>query len=260
MIQSYAADNTQPAPSATDYAMVGVTGVDANNLNEVNGQVDSQSLTTVAEIQALTNSVNVIQSYVADNTQTAPTVTDYALVGINGVDANNLSEANGQVDSQSLTTVAAIQALTNSINVIQSYAADDTQTEPSATDYVVLGVTGIDANNLSEVNGQVGSQSLTTVAAIQILTDSVNVIQSYAADNTQPAPSATDYAMVGVTGIDANNLSEVNGQVDSQSLTTVAAIQTLTDSVNVIQSYVADNTQPAPSVSDYAMVGVTGVD
>ncbi|WP_167512886.1 hypothetical protein, partial [Aliivibrio finisterrensis] len=92
------------------------------------------------------------------------------------------------------------------------------------------------------------------------LTDSVNVIQSYAADNTQPAPSATDYAMVGVTGVDANSLSEVNGQVDSQSLTTVAAIQTLTNSVNVIRTYALDNTQPAPSVSDYAMVGVTGVD
>ncbi|WP_167512895.1 hypothetical protein, partial [Aliivibrio finisterrensis] len=68
-------------------------------------------------------------------------------------------------------------------------------------------------------------QSLTTVAAIQTLTNSVNVIRTYALDNTQPAPSVSDYADFGVTGIDANNLSEVNGQVDSQSLTTVAAIQ-----------------------------------
>ncbi|WP_167512893.1 hypothetical protein, partial [Aliivibrio finisterrensis] len=73
----------------------------------------------VAAIQTLTDSVNVIQSYVADNTQTAPTVTDYAQVGINGVDANNLSEVNGQVGSQSLTTVAVIQILTDSVNVIQ---------------------------------------------------------------------------------------------------------------------------------------------
>ncbi|WP_208846184.1 hypothetical protein, partial [Aliivibrio finisterrensis] len=129
------------------------------------------------------------------------------------------------------------QTLTDSVNVIQNYAADNTQTAPSATDYVVVGVTGIDANNLSEVNSQVDGQSLTTVAAIQTLTNSVNVIQSYAADNTQTAPSVTDYAVVGVTGVDANNLSDINGQVDSQSLTTVAAIQTLTDSVNVIQNY-----------------------
>ncbi|WP_167512881.1 hypothetical protein, partial [Aliivibrio finisterrensis] len=120
----YAADNTQPAPSATDYAMVGINGVDANNLSEVNGQVDSQSLATVAAIQTLTDSVNVIQNYAVDNTQTAPTVTDYALVGVTGVTVNNLSEVNGQVGSQSLTTVAAIQILTDSVNVIQSYALD----------------------------------------------------------------------------------------------------------------------------------------
>ncbi|WP_167512858.1 hypothetical protein, partial [Aliivibrio finisterrensis] len=259
VIQNYAADNTQPAPSATDYAMVGVTGVDANSLSEVNGQVDSQSLTTVAAIQALTNSVNVIQSYALDNTQSAPSATHYAMVGISGVDANNLNAVNGQVDSQSLTTVAEIQALTDSVNVIQSYALDNTQPAPSVSDYADFGVTGIDANNLAEINAQVDSQSLTSVASIQTLIDSLTVVQNYAVDNTQTVPTVTDYALVGVTGVTVNNLSEVNGQVDSQSLTTVAAIQILTDSVNVIQSYALDNTQPAPSATDYAMVGVTGV-
>ncbi|WP_167512878.1 hypothetical protein, partial [Aliivibrio finisterrensis] len=115
-------------------------------------------------------------------------------------------------------------------------------------------------NNFSEINGQVDSQSWTTVAAIQILTDSVNVIQSYAADNTQPAPSVSDYADFGVTGIDANNLAEINAQVDSQSLTTVAGIQTVVDSLAIIQSYAADNTQTTPTVTNYADIGVTGVD
>ncbi|WP_167512882.1 hypothetical protein, partial [Aliivibrio finisterrensis] len=112
--------------------------------------------------------------------------------------------------------------------------------------YTVVGVIGVDANNLSEVNGQVDGQSLTTVAAIQTLTDSVNVIQSYAADNTQTAPSVIDYAVAGVTGVDANNLAEINAQVDNQSLTNVASIQTLIDSLTVIQNYAVDNTQTAP--------------
>ncbi|WP_208846182.1 hypothetical protein, partial [Aliivibrio finisterrensis] len=211
----------------SDYAVVGVTGVAANNLSEINGQVDSQSLTTVAAFQTLTDSVNVIQSYAADNTQPVPSVSDYADFGVTGVDANNLAEINAQVDSQSLTNVASIQTLIDSLTVIQNYAVDNTQTAPTVTDYAQVGINGVDANNLSEVNGQVDSQSLTTVAAIQTLINSVNVIQSYAADNTQTAPSATDYVVVGVTGIDANNLSEVNGQVGSQSLTTVAAIQIL---------------------------------
>ncbi|WP_167512891.1 hypothetical protein, partial [Aliivibrio finisterrensis] len=76
------------------------------------------------------------------------------------------------------------------------------------------------------------------------------------ADNTQTAPSVTDYAVVGVTGVDANNLSEINGQVDSQSLTTVAGIQTVVDSLAIIQSYAADNTQIAPTVTSYVEIGV----
>ncbi|MFD2266726.1 DUF4347 domain-containing protein, partial [Vibrio thalassae] len=260
IVQSYAADNTQTAPTVTNYADIGVTGVDANNLSEINGQVDSQSLTTVASIQTLTDSVNVIQSYATDNTQTAPTVTNYADIGVTGVDANNLSEVNGQVDSQSLTTAATIQTVVDSLAIIQSYAADNTQTAPTVTNYADIGVTGVDANNLSEINGQVDSQSLTTVASIQTVVDSLAIIQSYAADNTQTAPTVTNYADIGVTGVDANNLSEINGQVDSQSLNTVASIQTVVDSVNVIQSYAADNTQTAPTVTNYADIGVTGVD
>ncbi|WP_167512870.1 hypothetical protein, partial [Aliivibrio finisterrensis] len=226
------------------------TGVDTNNLSYINGQVDSQSLTTVASIQTVVDSLAIIQSYAADNTQTEPTVTNYADTGVTGVDANNLSEVNGQVDSQSLTTVAGIQTVVDSLAIIQSYAADNTQTAPTVTNYADIGVTGVGATNLNEINGQVGSQSLTTVAAIQTLTDSVNVIQSYAADNTQPAPSVSGYADFGVTGVDANNLAEINAQIDSQSLTSVASIQTLIDSLTVIQNYAVDNTQTAPSVID----------
>ncbi|WP_167512867.1 hypothetical protein, partial [Aliivibrio finisterrensis] len=259
VIQSYAADNTQPAPSVSDYADFGVTGIDVNNLSEVNGQVDSQSLTTMAVIQTLTNSVNVIRTYALDNTQPAPSVSDYADFGVTGIDANNLAEINAQVDSQSLTSVASIQTLIDSLTVIQNYAVDNTQTAPTVTNYADIGVTGVDANNFSEVNGQVHTQSLTTVAGIQTVVDSLVVIQSYAADNTQTAPTVTNYADIGVTGVDANNLSEINGQVDSQSLTSVSVIQTVVDSLAIIQSYAADNTQPAPSATDYAMVGVTGV-
>ncbi|KAB2822694.1 hypothetical protein F8B77_17430, partial [Aliivibrio finisterrensis] len=66
------------------------------------------------------------------------------------------------------------------------------------------------------------------------------MIRTYALDNTQPAPSVSDYADFGVTGIDANNLAEINAQVDSQSLTTVTGIQTVVDSLAIIQSYAAD--------------------
>ncbi|WP_208846167.1 hypothetical protein [Aliivibrio finisterrensis] len=172
-----------------------------------------------------------------------------------GVDINNLAEINTQVNSQLLTTAADIQTLTGSVNIIQSYAVDNTHPSPSVTDYVVMGVIGVDVNNVDDVNGQVGSQSLITLADIQTLTDSVNVIQSYAADNKQPAPSVTNYAVVGLTSVDASNLAEMNYQLDNQSLASIASIQALIDSFVIIETYALDKTAKEPALIDYRNIG-----
>ena len=172
---------------------------------------------------------------------------------------DNLVEVNAQVDLQSLASEVDVQALITSLNTIRAYAADNTQTAPSVLDYQTAGITGVDAN-LSEVNQQVDEQSLITVNAMQTLTDSLNVIRTYAVDNTQTAPSVNDYQIAGVSGVDNDNLAEINQQVDEQTLLSVDAMRSLTDSLNTIRAYAQDNTQPAPSETDYTIAGVSGVD
>ena len=260
IIRAYAADNSQPAPDENDYAIAGISGVDALNLAEINQQVDEQSLDVVNDIRTLTMSVNIIRAFAEDNTQPAPDENDYAIAGVSGVDAANLSEINQEVDLQSLVTVDAIRSLTQSITTIRAYAADNTQTAPSVLDYQTAGITGVDAANLNEVNQQVDEQSLITVNAMQTLTDSLNTIRTYANDNTQTAPSVTDYQIAGVSGVDNDNLADINQQVDEQTLLTVDAMRSLTASLNTIRAYAQDNTQPAPSETDYTIAGVSGVD
>ncbi|MCP4791140.1 MAG: hypothetical protein GY881_12980, partial [Gammaproteobacteria bacterium] len=260
IIQAYAADNTQPAPSEMDFTNIGVTGITALNLADVNAQVNAQTLTSTASIQTVVSSFTVIENYAADNTQTAPTETDFSNIGVTGVSATNLSDINEQVDSQSLTSTANIQTLVDSHNRIATYAADNTQTPPELSDYTNIGVSGVDTVNLADVNEQVDGQSLSTLSNVQTMVTSLNVIENYAADNTQTAPSVTDYANLGVTGVSASNLLDVNAEVNSQSLSTFSALQTLVSSLNVIEVYAQDNTQPAPQESDYLTVGITGVD
>ena len=230
-----------------DYQTAGITGVDAANLSEVNQQVDEQSLITVNAMQMLTDSLNTIRTYANDNTQPVPSVTDYQIAGVSGVDSDNLDDINQQVDEQTLLDVDAMRSLTDSLNTIRAYAQDNTQSAPSATDYTITGVSGVDADNVTEINQQVDEQSILVVDAMRDVMASVLTIRTYASDNTQTAPALTDFTKLGISGVDAPNLDAINEQINVQTLDSVNAIRTLVSSFNVIRAYAADNTQPAPS-------------
>ncbi|XAT57634.1 BapA prefix-like domain-containing protein [Rhodobacteraceae bacterium IMCC1335] len=304
LIAAYANDNTQPAPTVQDYADAGVTGVDAANLNATNAAVDAVAAVdadTVPEVQALATAANtladtalaLIAAYANDNTQPAPTVQDYADAGVTGVDAANLNATNAAVDAVAAVdadTVPEVQALATAANtladtalaLIAAYANDNTQPAPTVQDYADAGVTGVDAANLNATNAAVDAVAAVdadTVPEVQALATAANtladtalaLIAAYANDNTQPAPTVQDYADAGVTGVDAANLNATNAAVDAVAAVdadTVPEVQALATAANtladtalaLIAAYANDNTQPAPTVQDYADAGVTGVD
>ncbi|KJF91995.1 hypothetical protein UB34_21090, partial [Photobacterium leiognathi] len=142
---------------------------------------------------------------------------------------------------QSLITVNGIQTLTDSLNTLRSYAVDNTQPAPSVNDYQIAGVSGVDSDNLDDINQQVDEQTLLSVDAMRSLTSSLNTIRAYAEDNTQPAPNETDYTIVGVSGVDTDNVSEINQQVDEQSILVVDAMRDVMASVLTIRTYASDN-------------------
>ncbi|WP_043129753.1 hypothetical protein, partial [Photobacterium leiognathi] len=259
IIRAYAVDNAQQAPSDADYLTVGVSDVTEENLADINQQVDEQGLQSVNDIRTLIGGINTIRAYASDNTQAEPTPEDYALAGISGVDELNVEQINQQVDEQSLNVVDDIRTMTASLNRIRTFAQDADQPVPDENDYAIAGVSGVDADNLSEINQEVAAQSLITVDGIRSLTQSMNVIRNYAVDNIQDKPTVLDYLTIGITAITEENLAEINQQVDEQTLQSMNGVQTVLDSLNTIRSYAIDNNQEIPELNDYQVAGVNGV-
>ncbi|MEP4890978.1 MAG: hypothetical protein ABJV04_13190, partial [Aliiglaciecola sp.] len=125
-IAAYAEDNTNPAPSVDDYATAGITGVTDDNLVAVNAKLDSVNgvdADTQAEVQALVelqaqeqatidSAMDIIADYAADNSNTPPTVDNYASAGVIGVNESNLAIANENIDAvdrQDADTTAEVQ-------------------------------------------------------------------------------------------------------------------------------------------------------
>jgi hypothetical protein len=282
-IAAFADDNTQPTPTVADYAAAGVTGVTAANLTEVNAAVDAvvgTAADTVPEIQGLVDpaiALDKIEAYADDNTNPAPTVADYTAAGVTGVTAANLTDVNAAVDAvvgTAADTVPEVQGLVDpaiALHKIAARAYSNGNPAPTVADYAAAGVTGVTAANLAGVDAAVKAVYGTvadTVPEVQALVDAVDAldkIEAFADDNTQPTPTVADYAAAGVTGVTAANLTEVNAAVDAvvgTAADTRHEVQGLVGpaiALNKIAAYADDNTQPAPTVADYAAAGVTGV-
>ncbi|WP_043129751.1 thrombospondin type 3 repeat-containing protein, partial [Photobacterium leiognathi] len=103
-------------------------------------------------------------------------------------------------------------------------------------------------------------QSLTKVNDIRTLTGSVNTIRAYAEGNSLDAPTESDYRNIGITDITTNNIDDVNGQVNAQSLLNITEIANLTNSLNIVAGYVLDKNAKEPTEIDYENIGILSVD
>ncbi|MCP4986156.1 MAG: hypothetical protein GY928_08850, partial [Colwellia sp.] len=334
-IEAYAADNTQPAPTAADYAAIGVTGVTAGNLADVNAAVDATDaagVDTLAEIQALVDGEVAqakIEAYAADNTQPAPTAADYAAIGVTGVAAGNLAFVNAAVDATDaagVDTLAEIQALVDGvpqsvidlsgeagfigqlINPVQVLINGQTRTfyywdrdgsgdSGGVNDHTTHDVLDDLFNNGSDTTDAAADRSYRMADGTQLRlptlgtsvarhVDSDETVSSEKEDQTvldglaaikdafdgtgtasgAPAGWASrDYWSATSTGAGEHaSLVLVNGRSVSQAdgHSNYVALEVLGDGVvaqEKIEAYAADNRQPAPTAADYAAIGVTGV-
>jgi hypothetical protein len=258
MIQDYKTA-AGAAPTVGVYADAGIAGVNVDNLSAVNAAV----MATVADITANPDTViaaaavtgggtqstafAVITAYANLNTNPAPTVQNYSDAGITGVTAANLAAVNARVDAKALVDVntltkaqavvdAGIVANTDAITLIQNYLADSTKTVPVLTDYrdanlaAITTTTQVDNANylLSKV---LSGQTFTTAQLSTKLGDqitAINLINAYAANNTNPAPTFADFNKAGFSQVDATSVAEINARVDvNGSCNSTAAILSL---------------------------------
>ena len=236
-ITAYADNGSNPAPSVQDYADADISGVTQINLAAVNAQVDAAIKTdadTHDEVQDLAtagaaaqqSALRAITAYANNSNSTAPTANTYKIAGIQGVNEANLTSANAKVAA----------------------------------------VTGDDANSVEEVQGLVNSAS-TPLADHPTLVAALAKIAAYADNASNPAPTAQDYAVAGVTGLDGANqptFAMVNSVLATAVVTgreadTTREVQALVDAYAKVLA-LADGNIAAGTPLTLAEAALLGVD
>ena len=277
-----------------DYTAIGVNGVadgaQADLLADVIKSKAPDQVDTVAEIQALADAVAAVVMGAAGGT--GPTKVQLEALGIVGVTDSNLATvsaniANTNDDGSGINTIVEIQALVNSVALdattqtavdkIRAEAADANSVDPELADYAAAGVSGVTADNLAAINDALDSDHVTAALAdttpeVQIIVDAYKAILAEANGSSADAgsdPSAAQYTAIGVTGIDtapkASLLSDIIDvkNLDAAAVDTVAEVQALANAVTKVMAAAdgrGNNNDNNPTATDYAMLGVVGID
>ncbi|KJF92484.1 hypothetical protein UB34_20405, partial [Photobacterium leiognathi] len=100
--------------------------------------------------------------------------------------------------------------------------------------------------------------ALSTLDSLQARVDGTNTILAWAAGGVT-SPTAEEYHAAAITDVDANNLSDVNTQLQILAHTDMADVQPMVDAINTILAYTTDTTNPTPTNGDYTLAGISGV-
>ena len=286
-----------PAPTLSQLQLIGVTGVTAFNLAGVQQAIaatadDGSGVDTVTELQgvvtgavsAFTTALQTLASYAGSGP--APALTDYATVGVTGVTADLLSVMNSAlavVPSAQSDSVPEIQGIVDAYRDVLAVAIGSPSTDPTpgqlptSSTYATLGAStaaGLSASGLALLHDalvRLDYQFVDTIDGLETLAARVARVMTTAADGTpSPELSLADLQMLSVTGASAETLpairvaiaattndgSGVDSVTDLQSVANDAVLR-YTTALQVLTDY--NGTGTAPTSSDYADVGLSGV-
>ncbi len=256
----------------------------------VSGDIAKQVVlfTQVAQAAALANGSDA-SAYLS-----ATDLSTYGITGVSGLSAARKADlmariVNSADNGSAFDTLTEVQALADKVVAlakIQDYATLSTNPAPTVADYTTAGITGVVAGNLVAVNAKlVGSAAvnaanvpddgiISTVVSVGVAaqTTALAKIVAYADLNTNPVPTLTDYALAGVTGVNADNLVAINTKVDAKVAADVntltlaqgvvdTAITAYNSAVALIKAYIRDGVaNPAPVLSTFADAGLPTID
>ncbi|WP_305817490.1 beta strand repeat-containing protein [Photobacterium leiognathi] len=228
-------------------AIAGVTGAEATNevfySDALNNAifVDSNN-PTPAEIQTVVNAVNIITDTITNGGNAASTLEqgDLELVGITGLNGNNIDDVVEQIATGELTTIAAIQSAVNGFNaIIEDIDGNNDGTLVTAVQINALaGISdAIDSNQglYVEALSSLDSQTLTNQQisdAVSAVNDLADIIANGA--NATATLEQNELETMGVIGLDTVNTPQIVNQIATGELTTIAAIQSAVNGFNAI--------------------------
>ncbi|WP_146100146.1 FG-GAP-like repeat-containing protein [Limnohabitans sp. TS-CS-82] len=277
------AGNTTTAPTAAQYTALGVTGLTGNTAsatasllgNLIDG-LSSADVDTVAELQALANAASAV---VAAASGGSVTLAQLQALGIMGVTADNLAAVQTALaatadDGTGVDSLTEIQALVTQAQAAflaaQAVAAlsayDGTNTAPSLANYTAAGLAGVSSANLSAINSALAAlpaNATGTVAQLQTVVDAYTAVLATAEGTASSAPTAAQYAALGVTGLTGNTASAtasllgnlIDG-LSSADVDTVAELQAL---ANAASAVVAAASGGSVTLAQLQALGITGV-
>ena len=192
------------------------------------------------------SSYNKVVTAAGNNTASSKLlVSDYAGLGVTGVDSANLAAINDSLDtsiiaSTSVDTHAKLQNLVSSYQTILELAdaksSDDTA--PVYADYVNIGVSVTDNPQVLKLLGQVidikSHDQVDTITELQALAAAVEKVVSAATGGT--APSLAELHLLGLDQANEDNLESIQNAIaatgDGTKVDSLAELRNITSSVS----------------------------
>jgi fibronectin-binding autotransporter adhesin len=250
-----ATNDTMSKPIKTELELLGLNDVTAENLASIQKQIrdaDATGVDTLTEIQALidlvNNSLTLIKDGAQNNTATGVVGTaNFTAIGVSSVTATNLAAINNALDSDAVTGALAdsqseIQTIVNAYNAILDSADGTNNSSTLSTEtYTAIGVTGVADDELrsllSDAIDATNTAAVDTVLEIQTMVSATAAVMNAAAGTT-PEPTVAQLQLLGLNGVDANNLKAIITQIKAtdnsgSDVDTIAKVQAIIEQAKI---------------------------
>ncbi|KAB2822946.1 hypothetical protein F8B77_17300, partial [Aliivibrio finisterrensis] len=212
-------------------------------------------------MQPMVDAINTIIAYTTDATNTEPTLTDYQFAGIADAASTNLTLLNTDVADGSLTLaqIGVLATESNNLAVLRDYSADNTNPVPTLDNFINAGLSAALSENLTDYNRELDTQTLATRAEFEALVAAINTLDTYATDQTNPAPTYNTYITAGFDTVKQSQIDSLNQALAANTLLTLADIDVVVNGLATLTDYALDDSNTPPTVQDYLDAGLTDV-
>jgi hypothetical protein len=267
-IVSGATDNNATV-SASDLNTTGITDVNSSNIDELNtflnsSDINGSDVNTTKKIQSLNDAVNNII-----NADTNVTATQLETLGLS-TDDINASNINALALFNSVTpatdnnnSAANLELLAQAAQAVIDTATNGTTGTPTLAQLTALGITDVNATNLSAVQQAIRSAS---AADVSPLTDLQTLITGAIADLTAITAGTgaeVNFTDINITDVNSSNIGAINSAINdaNTSASTKEEVQTIVDSYNVLLALAngLDDNGTNASQTDFENIGISEV-
>jgi hypothetical protein len=263
------ATNDNANVSASDLNTTGITDVNSSNIDELNtflnsSDINGSDVNTTKKIQSLNDAVNNII-----NADTNVTATQLETLGLS-TDDINASNINALALFNSVTpatdnnnSAANLELLAQAAQAVIDTATNGTTGTPTLAQLTALGITDVNATNLSAVQQAIRSAS---AADVSPLTDLQTLITGAIADLTAITAGTgaeVNFTDINITDVNSSNIGAINSAINdaNTSASTKEEVQTIVDSYNVLLALAngLDDNGTNASQTDFENIGISEV-